>query len=84
MPSESERIAAVVTVAWCDLLATETVSEEDDFFSLGGNSMLALQLAERVESQLDVEFPLDDLFVEGTYGAVLAAFRSTSASGETA
>jgi acyl carrier protein len=71
MGPEAE-ITRTVTAAWSDLLGVPG-SPEDDFFALGGDSMLALTLMERIESELGIEFPLEVLFVEGTLGALVAA-----------
>jgi nonribosomal peptide synthetase CepK len=35
---------------------------DDDFFELGGNSLLALHLLARIEDELDVTLPLQALF----------------------
>ncbi|MFI5993961.1 phosphopantetheine-binding protein [Streptomyces sp. NPDC051362] len=61
----------VVFEVWCELLEVPSASEDDDFFSLGGNSLLALQLVSQLEERLGIDVPLDTLFTEGTLGALL-------------
>ena len=47
---------------WRELLGTEAVSPTDDFLRLGGNSMLATMLANRIEDELGVRPEIVDLF----------------------
>jgi amino acid adenylation domain-containing protein len=47
---------------WEDLLALEAVGAEDDFFALGGHSMLAVRLRMAIERDLGVSVPPESLF----------------------
>jgi thioesterase domain-containing protein len=58
---------------WESLFAAGPVGMADDFFSLGGHSMLAVQMAARVRSALGRELPLQALLSHPTIEA-LAAF----------
>ena len=51
------RIAAL----WADLLGCP-VSREDNFFALGGNSLLAITMAHRLSSELGLPVPARELF----------------------
>ncbi|WP_081635957.1 type I polyketide synthase [Micromonospora sp. CNB394] len=53
-----ERIAAI----WQLLLGIEKVGVDDDFFALGGHSLLGVQLVSRLRSGFDIDFPLRTLF----------------------
>ena len=55
---EQEHIAAL----WRELLGIEEVGIHDDFFQLGGHSLLGLQLLSRLQSAFGVEVPLRTLF----------------------
>ncbi|MEU5307917.1 non-ribosomal peptide synthetase [Streptomyces sp. NPDC021562] len=46
--TESERILAAI---WSELLAVENVGANDDFFALGGNSMLAFRVRQKVKRE---------------------------------
>jgi acyl transferase domain-containing protein/acyl carrier protein len=46
---------------WKELLGIPTIGQHDDFFALGGDSLLATQIASRVRDRLGVEIPLDRL-----------------------
>ena len=56
-PTE-ERLAAL----WADLLRVERVGAEDNFFTLGGHSLLGTQMLSRVAGATGVELPLRALF----------------------
>jgi amino acid adenylation domain-containing protein len=47
---------------WADEFAIPRVTVEDDFFALGGNSLLALHLLARIEDEFEVTLPLQALF----------------------
>ncbi|WLS48759.1 condensation domain-containing protein [Micromonospora profundi] len=47
---------------WQSLLDLDTVSATDNFFDLGGNSLLGTQLAARVRDQLKTDLPPRELF----------------------
>ena len=51
---------------WMKALRLQRVSVHDDFFELGGDSLLATQVASRLRDALKVELPLDRLFKQTT------------------
>lgn len=55
-------IADAVAGHWRELLGAEAVTPGDDFLALGGNSMLATMLANRIEDELGVRPEIVDLF----------------------
>ncbi len=61
-----ERIAAI----WKDLLKLDTVSTTDRFFEAGGNSLLAVVLAERISREFNCRFPAAVLFKQSTIQAI--------------
>ncbi len=54
---------AVVNL-WKELFGLEQIGLEDDFFNLGGNSLLAIQLATRLRQTLQIKLPMSDLIME--------------------
>ncbi|HID77881.1 MAG TPA: hypothetical protein EYP56_18025, partial [Planctomycetaceae bacterium] len=52
--------------AWAEVLGVPKVGIHDDFFDLGGNSLVASRLIARLAPQLDVELPLSSLFERRT------------------
>ena len=51
---------------WRELLAIDRVSIHDNFFDLGGHSLLLTQLTSRVRKSFQVELPLRVLFESPT------------------
>ena len=47
---------------WSDLLGIEQVGAEDNFFDLGGHSLIAVRLFAQVKSVFAVDFPISVLF----------------------
>lgn len=73
MSFDRDDFEMAVRQEWCTVLEIHQAEPEDDFFELGGNSMQAARLVERLESRLGIEFPLEALFIEGTLQAVVTA-----------
>jgi amino acid adenylation domain-containing protein len=51
---------------WCELLACDRVSIHDDFFAMGGHSLLAVRLFARIEKEFGCRLPMAVLFQQGT------------------
>ncbi|MEV4617059.1 amino acid adenylation domain-containing protein, partial [Kitasatospora sp. NPDC049258] len=47
---------------WCEVLGCARVGARDDFFALGGHSLLVTQVVSRLESRLGVRVPLRAVF----------------------
>lgn len=72
-------IEKVVVEEWCAILETPDHTPDDEFFALGGNSLMAVEFVAKVEQRLGFAFPFEALFVEGTLGSVIEACRSVGA-----
>jgi amino acid adenylation domain-containing protein len=55
-------IEEILGAIWCEVLGCSHVGIHDNFFALGGQSLLAMRLIARVKEMFRVEFPLFDLF----------------------
>ncbi len=71
-PGLEERIAAV----WQDVLGVERVSAHDDFFDLGGQSILATRLVARLRGELGIELPIAMLMQAPTVEALARAVEA--------
>jgi amino acid adenylation domain-containing protein/non-ribosomal peptide synthase protein (TIGR01720 family) len=70
----------VIAAIWRDLLKVDRVAPGDDFFELGGQSLLATQLASRVRSALGVDLPLAALFAEPTAAGLVRTIEQQRAA----
>ncbi len=55
---EEVRLAAI----WCAVLQVEQVARYDDFFDLGGHSLLIARLLRRVQAEYNIRLPMAALF----------------------
>ncbi|MGD9488078.1 MAG: beta-ketoacyl synthase N-terminal-like domain-containing protein [Calditrichaceae bacterium] len=59
-----------VVESWQNLLGIQTIGVNDDFFDLGGNSLLGTQLIAQVREQFNIELPLQSLFADPTISGI--------------
>ncbi|MBF6286236.1 non-ribosomal peptide synthase/polyketide synthase [Nocardia cyriacigeorgica] len=67
--SRAERTVAEI---FAQVLGVDRVGLDDDFFALGGNSLVATQIAARIAALLDADVPVRMLFEHPTVGALAA------------
>jgi amino acid adenylation domain-containing protein len=72
--NEVEREVAGI---WAEVLGMREVGVEDDFFDLGGNSLVATQLVSRLRGALQVNLALQDFFEGATVAALAERVRVT-------
>lgn len=61
-----EEIAGIVRSYWGEALGLEGIGHEEDFFELGGNSLVAVQLLARIGAHFDLKLSPDILFEAST------------------
>ncbi|MFP5262671.1 MAG: SDR family NAD(P)-dependent oxidoreductase [Blastocatellia bacterium] len=74
--NEVERVMAEV---WQKLFGMDRMGIHDDFFSLGGNSLLAIQLASQLRKEFKVELPLSKLFESPTIAGLAVIISESQA-----
>jgi amino acid adenylation domain-containing protein len=67
---------------WEDVLATQPISIDDDFFSLGGHSLIAVRLISRLSKHFGQNLDLATLFQHPTIAALAVSLRQQVASEE--
>ncbi|WP_437669410.1 amino acid adenylation domain-containing protein [Sorangium sp. So ce131] len=75
--SLEERLAAL----WQDVLGLERVSVHDNFFDLGGHSLLLMRLHERIRDAFGSDLSIVDLFARPTITALAAFLASGGGAG---
>jgi arthrofactin-type cyclic lipopeptide synthetase C len=72
-PPQGE-IETAVAAIWAEVLKTERVGRHDNFFALGGHSLLTLQVVSLL-NQLDIDIVATDLFTEPTLASLANKIR---------
>jgi len=57
----SSKLQVGLESIWKELLAVQEINQQHDFFELGGNSLLAIRLAAKIQSDLTVTIDLGEL-----------------------
>ncbi|MGH3758254.1 SDR family NAD(P)-dependent oxidoreductase [Actinophytocola sp.] len=65
-------VEALIARTWDDVLGTERIGLDQDFFELGGNSLVAVQLIAQVRKELGVRLPMRALFESPTVAGLAA------------
>ena len=75
-PSTTDEL--VLTAIWQRLLGVPEIGVDDDFFELGGDSLMGAEMVELISSQLGVEVPLGALAQGPTIARLAAELRQGS------
>jgi acyl carrier protein len=62
----------MMAATWSQVLQLEKIGIYDNFFSIGGHSLLAAQVLNRVQQAFNVELPLSIFFETPTVAALAA------------
>jgi acyl-coenzyme A synthetase/AMP-(fatty) acid ligase/acyl carrier protein len=65
---------------WAEVLGVERVGIHDDFFEMGGQSILATQLISKIQQILPVELPLRTIFEAPTVAELATAIEQSQQS----
>ncbi len=72
-------VEEVLASDWSEVLKVDKVGTHDNFFDLGGNSLLAVQIVSRIRSAFSIEFPLRSLFEIPTIAEIAAMIEQNQA-----
>ncbi|BDB61763.1 dimodular nonribosomal peptide synthase [Rhodococcus sp. RDE2] len=77
----STPVEEIVAGVFAEVLGVERVGADDDFFALGGNSLIATQVAARLGAALDTSVPVRVLFEASTVEALAARVEAHTFDG---
>ena len=66
-----------LSAIWCELLKADKVGKNDDFFDLGGDSLLAISMQAQIENEFNIEIGMKNI-MENPVLADLASFVSNA------
>ena len=70
-----------IAAVWCELLQRSTVGRHENFFHLGGDSLLAMQVLARLNATMPRGLTIRDLFQHPTVAGLASCALLTSAAG---
>ncbi|MEU9979024.1 amino acid adenylation domain-containing protein [Streptomyces sp. NPDC051014] len=76
------RLAARIAALWCEVLGRDRVGHDDNFFDLGGNSLLLVAAQAAVNKELGCDADVVDLFAHPTVRALAAHLVAAGAGTE--
>ncbi|HEX8719954.1 MAG TPA: amino acid adenylation domain-containing protein [Pyrinomonadaceae bacterium] len=76
------QVEEVLAGVWAQVLGVTRVGVRDNFFHLGGHSLMATQIASRMRNAFQVDLPLQSLFETPTVEGLAARVEQAMASGE--
>ncbi|WP_156426317.1 condensation domain-containing protein, partial [Nocardia jinanensis] len=77
----STPIEEIVAGVYAEVLGVDRVGADDDFFALGGNSLIATQVAARLGKALDATVPVRALFEASTVAGLAVRVEQHAGSG---
>ncbi|WP_328937234.1 acyl carrier protein [Streptomyces tauricus] len=72
-------IADRVRAIWCRELRRDEIADDDDFFALGGQSVIMARIQGAFIEELGVEVPMDQMFRNATVASISSYIESMDA-----
>ena len=72
-------IQSTIHDIWRRELKLDDFTDSDDFFALGGHSLIMARIQRGIESELEVEVPMDQLFRKSTVAEIAEHVRTALA-----
>jgi thioesterase domain-containing protein/acyl carrier protein len=79
----ASKLEGTLLSIWQEVLGVRTIGIEDDFFDLGGHSLMAVELFAAIERTIGARLPLGTIFEAPTISKMASALRSDGWSGST-
>lgn len=74
-----DRLESAMAAIWSELLKVRNIGPDEDFFDLGGDSLLAVRVFERMQALTGINLPLSALLTGPTIARQVAIFRAAGA-----
>ncbi|MEU5404187.1 phosphopantetheine-binding protein [Streptomyces sp. NPDC005963] len=71
-------IAETVRAIWCRELQCDDISVDDDFFSVGGQSVIMSKIQIAFMNELGVEVAMDQMYLNPTVASISDYIESTN------
>ncbi len=72
-------LAESVRAIWCREFGLDDIAVDDDFFALGGQSLIMIRIQGVYLEELGVEVPMDQMFLNPTVASISAYIESQGA-----
>ena len=79
-PTLPVSIERVITDIWAEVLKVPHVGGDENFFALGGDSLMAIQCVSRLRDKISIRLTLTDFFENGTVAEQAALIRERHAA----
>ncbi|NHQ60381.1 amino acid adenylation domain-containing protein [Chlorobium sp. BLA1] len=76
LPEEPKMLEKALAQIWAEILGYESVDSDDDFYSLGGDSMSGIDIVDRIVKELGHPLSYTDLVESATVGRLAEKLRS--------
>jgi aspartate racemase len=76
----SDEVEARVLAIWKEMLALDSLGTKDNFYSVGGHSLMAIRLVDRLNTELGRELSVNEFFAHPTVEGVSSLLRSAAAA----
>ncbi|MFE0174987.1 phosphopantetheine-binding protein [Streptomyces sp. NPDC059002] len=73
-------IAERVRTIWCRELQREDIALDEDFFALGGQSLIMARIQGAFIEELGIEVPMDQMFLNPTVASISEYIESLGAA----
>ncbi len=80
LPAPTDGLEQRLALLWQEVLGVTAIGPDDDFFDMGGHSLLALRLLVKVEGQFGQRLPLPALFQAPTVARMARMLRDKAPS----
>jgi amino acid adenylation domain-containing protein len=79
-PTTLDPVHAQLTTIWCEVLGVASVGVDDNFFDLGGHSLMVTQAIARIRQTFEVELPMRRFFEAPTISGIAAGISTSQHS----